>query len=219
MTAPRVNVITSCTGRKTPLADGGTIEAERLYRGQQHLRLMRGVDRLRDSGGDADVWIVSAGHGLVAGKTELPWYERTFQGTSPADRRALADHLDIPGAVRDVLARPADLAIVLLGDAYLDVCRLDADMVAGAPTVVFASATTALQLPAMPGIRVVPLRVEHTRAFGAGYVALKGEVGGRALHALAAGQSVDELLADDPLAVLAAVSTQPEAQAATATLF
>ena len=45
--ALRVNVITSCTGRKVTLSRGEKVAAERLYCGQQHLRLMRGVDRLR----------------------------------------------------------------------------------------------------------------------------------------------------------------------------
>ena len=35
----RVNVITSCTGQKVTLTDGERTLAERLYRGQQHLRL------------------------------------------------------------------------------------------------------------------------------------------------------------------------------------
>ena len=36
-------VLTSCTATKADLPGGGLLAAERLYTGQQHVRLMRGV--------------------------------------------------------------------------------------------------------------------------------------------------------------------------------
>ena len=41
-----VTVITTCTSRK---AAGSAVRAERLYTGEQHRRLMQGVDELRRS--------------------------------------------------------------------------------------------------------------------------------------------------------------------------
>src|SRR5687768_14802066 len=122
--ALRVNVITSCTGRKLALAPGDTAPAERLYCGQHHVRLMRGVEYLRGAGATVDVWIVSAGHGLVHGAEPLATYEKTFQGRRRLERHAMASQLGIPQAIGAVLASRADLTIVLLGDDYLQACQL-----------------------------------------------------------------------------------------------
>jgi hypothetical protein len=216
----RVNVITSCTGRKVTLAPGDVVPAERLYCGQHHVRLMRGVDYLRAAGATVHVWIVSAGHGLVHGTELLAPYEKTFQGRRTIERNAMASQLGIPGAVRAVFASTADLAVVLLGEDYLRACQLDAPIEQGAPTLVFASASATLAMGGIPGLHVVALGVEHTRHFAAGLVALKGEVGGRLLAALADGtMSIDNALAENPLPRLAAVSCQSEAADATSTLF
>ena len=75
-------------------------------------------------------------------------------------------------------------------------------------------------MSAIPGLHVVALGVEHTRQFAAGLVALKGEVGGRLLAALADGTvSIDDVLTENPLPRLAALSGRSEATDATATLF
>lgn len=216
----RVDVITSCTGRKVALAPGDTVPAERLYCGQQHVRLMRGVDYLRGAGATVDVWIVSAGHGLVHGTEQLVSYERTFQGRRTIDRNAMASQLGIPRAIKAVLARRASLTVVLLGADYLHACQLAGPVEQGAPTLVFASASASLAMSAIPGLHVVALGVEHTRQFAAGLVALKGEVGGRLLAALADGSvSIDDVLTANLLPRLAAVSGQSEATVTTATLF
>lgn len=218
--ALRVNVITSCTGRKVALAPGATTPAERLYCGQHHVRLMRGVDYLRAAGATVDVWIVSAGHGLVHGTELLAPYEKTFQGRPTSERNAMASQLGIPRAIRAVLASRADLTIVLLGDDYLHACQLAGPVEQGAPTLVFASASASLAMSAIPGLHVVAVGVEHTRQFAAGLVALKGEVGGRLLAALADDAvSIDDVLTENPLPRLAAFSGRSEATDATATLF
>jgi hypothetical protein len=218
--ALRVNVITSCTGRKVALAPGDTVPAERLYCGQQHVRLMRGVDYLRGAGATVDVWIVSAGHGLVHGTERLASYERTFQGRRTTELNAMASQLGIPRAIKAVLACRASLTVVLLGADYLHACQLDGPLEQGAPTLVFASASTSLAMSGSPGLHVVSLGVEHTRQFAAGLVSLKGEVGGRLLAALADGAvSITDVLAENPLPVLAAFSAQSETADSSATLF
>jgi hypothetical protein len=214
-----VKVITSCTGQKVALAPSQSVAAERLYRGQQHLRLMSGADILRDTGATVDVWIVSAGHGLVHGRQMLSAYEQTFQGRGAGERRRMADELDIPSQIRTVLSQQADLTIVLLGEAYLDACGLDDDLALGSPTLVFASASASLAVRAAPGMRVVGLRVEDTRRFGAGFVALKGEIGGRLLAHIATGGSIGQLLRRDPLSQLASFRWAAPSHLATAALF
>ncbi len=82
-----VTVLTACTALKSAAEEAA---AEALYRGQHHLRLMRGVGQAREAGIDVQLWIVSAGYGVVAGHKRLRPYERTFQGMSATDRRSSA---------------------------------------------------------------------------------------------------------------------------------
>jgi hypothetical protein len=242
VTRPRVLVLSSCTGVKaenngpslaaSDFARGRSyIEgrhrrdlaasltaAEDLYRGQQHLRLMRGVHAARSAGTiDVDLRILSAGYGLVRGDDPLAPYEFTFQGMPRKHRRQWARDLAIPDAARAALSSSADLAVVLLGDEYLDTCALDATLTLGGPTFVFCGAQAALRLPTLPKLNIVRLGTEHTRAFRCGLVGLKGEVGGRLLayvaedvsrlHGIAAQRLLDRLAAfgsvakaDDPRA-------------------
>lgn len=197
----RVTVLTSCTGRKA--SSPARLPAEELYRGQQHIRLMQGVRRLRDAGVAVDVQIVSAGHGVVHGDVPLAPYDRTFSGAPARDRRGMAERLGIPEAVRAAMATPADLGIMALGEEYLDVCRIDENFRPAPPTMLLCSASASLRLGAIADVDVVALRTQHTRDFRCGYVGLKGEVVGRLLTALAAGDlTVDDVLAGEFLAAL-----------------
>jgi hypothetical protein len=203
---PRVVVLSSCTGVKAP-TDGATlghadfargrryldrrhrgdlagslVSAERLYRGQQHVRLMRGVHAAREAGTlDVDLRIVSAGYGVVAASDQLAPYECTFQGMPRARRRVWARQLGVPDAARRALSARSDLALVLLGDEYLDACGFDETLELGGPTLVFCGSRTALRLPVLPQLKPVHLATAHTRMFHCGLVGLKGEVGGRLL--------------------------------------
>lgn len=201
----RITVLTSCTGLKAPVPPGKAVPAEDLYRGQQHIRLMRGVRTLRAAGGLVDVWIVSAGHGLVHGCHPLAPYDRTFQGRSVSERRALADDLGVSDAVRDLLRKEVDLTLVLLGENYLDACRLGAISYYGSPTLVLAGGSAALSLPSVPARNVVALKLQHTRHFSCGLVGLKGEVAARLLICLADDpRFVEGLTEQEPLLNLAA---------------
>lgn len=162
------------------------VSAERLYRGQQHTRLMRGVDAARQGGHRVAVSIVSAGYGLLAGDATVAPYECTFQGMSTRQRRHWAGRLGLETAVKGVLEQTADAAIVLLGDDYFDACGLPGNLAVGAPTVVFCGTRTGLRMELGRGLRPVVLHKSDTRRFACGLVGLKGEVAGRLLARLAA---------------------------------
>ena len=162
----RVLVITSCTGeksvespkalklsdfqkgaehvrnRETEIVDL-LRPAEELYTGQQHVRLMRGVADFRAAhptngkGSALDLRILSAGYGIVSGLQKLVAYEATFQGMGKTELRKWAATLGVPAAFREAVATPYDLALVLLGDDYLDACALDASVKLGGPTLLF----------------------------------------------------------------------------------
>jgi hypothetical protein len=212
MNAPmRVVVLSSCTGLKTrdPVLfpddfmrpkqglrgmindlESERLPAERLYRGQHHLRLMTGLAEARASSHlQVDLRIVSAGYGLVRGSDKVVPYECTFQGHATEQRERLVTSAGIPAAVRALLQEDYDLGVVLLGEDYLDACQLDHRVALGGPTLVFCGQAAAVRLPPLDRLRAIPVRRHETRRFGCGLVGLKGEIGGRLLSYLARGQT------------------------------
>jgi hypothetical protein len=207
----RIVVITSCTGEKSVEVDNAlTLEdfekgekhvsaregalsnfltpAETLYTGQQHVRLMRGVEAFRsqvNSGSVLDLKILSAGYGLVNSGDLLAPYEATFQGMPARQLREWGDTLKIPDAVRSSLTGPYDLALVLLGDGYLSACNFDNSLVLGGPTLLFCGSRMATKLPESPNLHITPLTNREAKRFSCGLIALKGELGGRILSAIA----------------------------------
>lgn len=229
----RILIVTSCTGEKTVHSDRaltlgdfrkGTAHVERreaelsdlltpaedLYSGQQHARLMRGISRYRErplsaSGiiAHVDLWILSAGYGLVPGGRKLAPYECTFQGMKKAELRSWADEINVPGEIRRLLAQPYDLGIVLLGDSYLEAAALDESVQLGGPTVLFCGSRMASRLPTLPNLRIAILSNEEAKRFSCGLVGLKGEVGARLLDLVGSEPDVTKKLEDPTVDLLA----------------
>ena len=210
----RILVITSCTGEKSVSSERAlTLEdfkqgrrhvarrekelkdllrpAESLYTGQQHVRLMRGVQAFRESrlssnGDDVlDLEILSAGYGIVSGETRLAPYEATFQGMPKVKLREWARELGIPAAFRKTVAAPYDLGLILLGDDYLSTCELDGSVEFGGPTLLFCGGSTRKRLPELANVRPFVLSNPEAKRFSCGLVALKGELACRLLSKLA----------------------------------
>ena len=210
----RTTVLTSCTGEKaTSSASQLTKEdfakgedhvarrtkglhkltrpAEKMYTGQHHTRLMRGVQAVRtQTTHPTHLWILSAGYGLIpADKTVAP-YDCTFSGMRKAELCRWARSLSIPTDVRKVLARPFDLGLVLLSNDYLAACELYSEkppsgVTLGGPTLFFSSRSAAAGLRALPNAAVVTLANQEARRFSCPLVSLKGELGGRVLSMFA----------------------------------
>lgn len=210
----RILVITSCTGEKSVESPRAlTLDdfrqgpahvhereaelaelmrpAEELYTGQQHVRLMRGVAAFRiahsqsKDESELDLRILSAGYGIVRGSQKLAPYEATFQGMGKSDLRTWADSLGVPQAFRDAVAEPYDLGLVLLGDDYLEACRLDSGVTLGGPTLLFCGKNALKRLPKLANLHPVPVSNAEAKRFSCGLVALKGELGSRILSRLA----------------------------------
>jgi hypothetical protein len=204
-----ISVLTACTGVKATSSPGqltqadfaegahriqeahrrllkSLVPAEQFYRGQQHLRLMRGVETARSLGHHISVSIVSAGYGLLAGERLVAPYSCTFQGMTAEVRREWAEHLELAEPVARLLAKPSDLSVVLLGDDYFQACAPNGLPAVNAPTVVVCGARTALRIAPGPNVHPLVLRESDTRRFGCGLVGLKGEIAGRLLRWLSA---------------------------------
>src|SRR4029079_9742643 len=106
-----------------------------------------------------------------------------------------ADTLGVPTAFREMVADPHELALVLLGDDYLDACALDASVKLGGPTLLFCGKNTLKRLPKLGNLHAVALTNSEAKRFSWGLVALQGELGSRILSRLAADASFASTLA------------------------
>jgi len=239
-----IRIITSCTGekkvnheRQLTLTDfqkgpeqvarreaelkGSLTPAVELYSGLQHLRLLRGIQAAGSNPSrtfDTDTWIVSAGYGLIQGSRAIAPYEATFIGMGSAERKQWARQLQLPGSVRKLLAQPADLIFVLLGDDYLDACELDASTEFGGPCFLFCGGRAAKRLPSICKLHKIILANSDAKNFSCGLVGLKGELTRRFLEALTAGRlTVQEMeRAPSALTLLTQPAGQPSSRRSTA---
>jgi hypothetical protein len=153
----------------------------------QHERLMQGVEAARSSNGvELDLWILSAGYGLVPADRKLAPYEATFIGMKKPEARAWAQQLAIAREVRQVVAQPYDLGLVLLGDDYLEACALDNALILGGPTIVLCGKGAAKKLPRVENL--IPLTLSNTevKRFSCALIGLKGEIASRLLRKIIA---------------------------------
>ena len=228
----RILIVTSCTGeklvkheraltlqdfeqgahhlktREQALAEWLT-PAGKMYTGLQHVRLMQGIAAFQQVTADKsprlDLWILSAGYGLISQDRSVAPYECTFQGMKKTELRSWANQLNVPADMRRLLAEPYDLALILLGDSYLEACQLDEAVQLGGPTLIFCGANTAKRLPNLAMARTIILTNQDARRFSCGLVGLKGEVAARLLKHLSGDLSqLDQLIAPatDVLALL-----------------
>ncbi len=187
MIEPRsILIITSCTSLKN---DGGheKLIAERLYDGEQHRRLMRGVNAYRQAstGFKIDLRILSAGYGLVDGNWPLSPYDTSFADLKKSEIDEKAAALDIPVDVAEVLSRDHALVILLLGDDYMRAASINSDSKFASPTIAFGGNQLALRLGDVSNLKIVAAGKDQARRFSCGLVGLKGELAGRLLEQMA----------------------------------
>jgi queuine/archaeosine tRNA-ribosyltransferase len=230
-TKTKILIITSCTGdkavkhdnrltmgdlrqgaehlkkREAELADL-MMPAEELYTGMQHVRLMRGVNALRENKDfQVELQILSAGYGLVEDLRRLAPYDATFNGMKMKELVEWAEFLNVPKEIRSIISRCFDLILVLLGDGYLRACQLDDDVDLGGPAVFFTGKASASRLPDLAQLQAVILGNPDTRKFACGLVGLKGEVAARLLEHLASGDLTVAQIVENPETIIAGLAT------------
>jgi hypothetical protein len=220
-----IRVLTSCTGNKKYKPDNqltqqdfinGLEEHEReleeyrtsagdLYTGQQHLRLMKYFNQINNVETKVEIWIVSAGYGLIQSSTPILPYECTFQGMKKDEIREWSNFLQIPNDVYAWFQEPANVNLILLGEAYLYALQLSSQMPLLTPAVFFTSSKTASIVPKYSNASVIPLVNADAKRFSCGLVGLKGELGGRAILRLShdMGHFLPQLQSDRDTALIA----------------
>ena len=192
-----------------------SMAARTLYAGQQHKRLMRAVEEIgfRGVAGEAmpelDLWILSAGYGLMPEGKEVAPYESTFRDMRKQALRDWADQLNIPAQVQKVLARDADLILVLLGDDYWQALDLDGDEKLGGTGLFFCGSVMGRTLSFPEKATPVVLRRKTAKRFSCGLVGLKGELAARILLWLSEDPSQVERFQDPEADVLTLLEERP----------
>jgi Queuine tRNA-ribosyltransferase len=198
MPYPRILVITSCTGEKVvkpenqlTLADfkdakllkrreaslkAFSYPAGQIYTGMQHLRVMEGVQNLRQAIGDkqVDIAILSAGYGLIAEDRSIVPYEVTFNTMKGHEVDAWAETLKIHQAFEQTI-QGYDLVFVLLGDNYLRAVRLPIQANPEQTLVFLASKGSSRVIEkSLAQAFVLPLSNADAKLYRYGLVGLKG---------------------------------------------
>ncbi|MBU1219931.1 hypothetical protein KKF34_07985 [Myxococcota bacterium] len=190
---PHLAVITSCTGKKAlqagltdadleNYANSGTLpegfelkKAEEMYTGMQHKFLMEGVKRYRNAGGRVDVYILSAGLGLISGDQLIPAYDFTFSGKSKKFIQSWSRKLGISEKII-AASKSAEGVIFALGDSYLTAADIPSDE--SFSTSLFLCAPSSAAPDKSKALR---LGMPEARRFKATLVALKGLLTARIL--------------------------------------
>ena len=125
MTCQRVVVVSACSKLKLADRTYGTpplspVTARERYAGRAHRRIRKAIDSWRrSSAGDVvEWWIVSAKFGLIRELSDLPIYEATFAGLSPAAAQRRGRELGLPHAFQRLLGE-FDTALFVLPLTYL----------------------------------------------------------------------------------------------------
>lgn len=191
------------TAREKEVLDKMT-PAEALYSGQQHVRLMRGVDMIREQKGKTDLEfeILSAGYGLIRSDQKIAPYEATFTGMKKGELREWAAQLNVGKDFAALMSGKRDLNLILLGDLYLEACGITEETDFVSPTLLFCGGSTAKKLPQHPNLKVVALSNPEAKRFSCGLVALKGEMAHRICSALLGKKVTPQKLMDPKSDVL-----------------
>lgn len=195
----KVLIVTSCTGEKKfspanqltqeDFRDAKTLKtrekelkeyalpAAEMYTGMQHLRLMEGLQLLREKFPKSttfDLKIVSAGYGLIDEDRMIVPYEVTYNTMKNPELDAWALQQGIHDDLVKILP-DYDFVFFLLGDKYLRACKLPFDVQKRQKYFFFTSGTTLKYFPKDNGkYWRLELSNADAKSFGYGLVGLKG---------------------------------------------
>ena len=208
----KIQIITSCTGKKLfapanklkkedfrnihnselfnkieKRVESFRTSAEKMYTGDQHIRLMEGVNYFRKHQPDSNLnlWILSAGYGLIRSHKTIVPYECTFRGMKREELHKWADHLQIPTKIQKIFNSSTDLRLVLLGGSYLQALSLSNSCNYSSQTLFLISKSTNKYVKGNGNLRKIILKKDDLHRFHQPWIGLKGEISKRILFKLA----------------------------------
>jgi len=188
-----------------------SLPAHQMYTGNQHARLMAGIEEIRVSGATVDLHIISAGYGLLDGEQEIVPYECTFSRMRAHEIVDWSSKLEIPAKARKLFASANyDLVLVILGDDYLRSLQLAEDVVFGSPTLFLCASKSERFIQGTGYYRIHKLSPADAKRFHCGLVGLKGELARRLLVALSNLDTIPERAFEDLLAFLDDPELKPD---------
>jgi Queuine tRNA-ribosyltransferase len=164
--------------RNFGVLDEYRVPASQLYRGRQHLQLMKGVELLRQTFGHTvvDVKIISAGFGLVSEDQPLPPYNATFADLSASKILTISQRLRIPQKINQLMSDSYDCAFFLLGDRYLLSIGLPFSQKPNFPCLFLAGPSSHKRVPRRVPYYFVRVGQDDSVSFSYNLVGLKGQL-------------------------------------------
>ena len=162
--------------KSTELKSYETAAAE-MYTGRQHTLLMTGLEQIRESYGQkvVDLYIISAGYGLLNESDVILPYNVTFAGLRKTELVACSNRLQLHERV-ETLTDNYDLVFFLLGAEYVQALQLPFK-VPEAVTQIFLLGTGSKNLvPNLPNTHFIPAGMPLARKLRTTNMALKGFV-------------------------------------------
>jgi len=163
-------------GREEELFEYSCMASD-MYTGQQHLYMMEGLQALRKNLPDnqIDLYILSAGYGLIPEDKIIAPYNVTFAEMTSSQIKQLSKSLDIRTELVNILPK-YDMVFFLLGDDYLRALDLNPplEVALWQRYLFFASKKSSRQIPVHPRYCVLPLGPEDATRFHCALVSLKG---------------------------------------------
>jgi hypothetical protein len=198
----RILVVTSCTGEKLYKPDNQLVfedfkDKERLlqreielvsyqttagemYTGSQHLALMNGINSYRQNGGDIDLYIVSAGYGLLSEKDKIVPYEVTFNTMDTQSIKKWAGQQKITQDLQEKV-RDYDLIFFLLGEKYLQAIEWPLEIGEKQRAVFFAGGSSRVRILNWDRYHVLAIGEKEAKEFKFGLIGIKGYLFGQLL--------------------------------------
>jgi hypothetical protein len=150
------------------------LPAELMYTGQQHVRLMEGINYFGAQ--NIDLYVISAGYGLINSKKEIAPYNTTFTGMRKSCLNKWSQELNIPKDFSKLLLARYDLALILLGEKYLEACLLSPHMLLHSPTFLFCGQKVKQKFSDYENLKLLSINRLDCKRFSCPQIGLKGEV-------------------------------------------
>ena len=169
----KILVITSCTSSKQDCE----VPAVEMYTGAQHRLLMEGLEQVRARYKEEviDLYIISAGYGLLNESDVIAPYNVTFTGLNKKKLLARSNSLQLHEQVEALIAH-YDFVFFLLGEKYIRALQLPFEGSDTGTQIFLLGKGYRKLIPDASNTHFVPVGNDLARELGVMGVALKGFV-------------------------------------------